>query len=243
MHLIAKLVSLLAIVQSLEFLRLKQSISSVWRWDELKEEYPPWLRATLGVCLKPCGFLILNILRIGLALWLFTSPDFIPAAGLLVIHLLTLLRFRGTFNGGSDSMNFLLLICLAIGFAAEPDSKFVTGALWYIALQLCLSYFKAGFVKLKEKQWRNGSALGAFLTSPVYEPRPWLLDLSRKSSFTFLASWLIIGFELSFPLSLIHPHVAFAYMVVGVVFHLTNAYIFGLNRFVFAWLAAYPALF
>jgi hypothetical protein len=32
-------------------------------------------------------------------------------------------------------------------------------------------------------------------------------------------------------------------MAAGLVFHAGNAYVFGLNRFFFAWLAAYPAIY
>jgi len=31
-------------------------------------------------------------------------------------------------------------------------------------------------------------------------------------------------------------------LAIGAAFHLANAFAFGLNRFLWAWLAAYPAL-
>ena len=55
-------------------------------------------------------------------------------------------------------------------------------------------------------------------------------------------AWSVIGFECLFPLAWFDPRLCLLLMAAGAGFHLLNSYVFGLNRFLFAWLAAYPAL-
>lgn len=59
----------------------------------------------------------------------------------------------------------------------------------------------------------------------------------------FFASWTIILFEVTFPAAILNAHLSLVYMASGLAFHAGNAYVFGLNRFFFAWLAAYPAIY
>ena len=54
--------------------------------------------------------------------------------------------------------------------------------------------------------------------------------------------WAVMVFELVFPLALFSQPALFIALGLAMLFHLANAYFFGLNRFVFAWLAAYPSL-
>jgi hypothetical protein len=57
------------------------------------------------------------------------------------------------------------------------------------------------------------------------------------------ASWLVIVFECAFPLVLwVRPQGAALLLACGLAFHLCNALVLGLNRFLWAWLAGYPAL-
>jgi len=58
-----------------------------------------------------------------------------------------------------------------------------------------------------------------------------------------IASLGVIGFELSAALVLFAPDTAVVtWLVIAATFHLVNAWVFGLNRFFFAWLAAYPSV-
>ena len=236
---ISRGLAVLALIQAWEFLRLWRSISNdgVWRWPELQSSglFP----STLSIFLSSRAFVILNLIRIPVSIFVFNTPNPIALTALLVMHVLTLLRWLGTFNGGSDYMNLLLLWATTLGFLSDHLGKI---AIWYMALNLCLSYFKAGFYKVRNHHWRNGNALSEFLGSPMYA-RSSLVDLSgRRPLLNRFGSWFVIAFELSFPIALIHTHLAMGYLIMGLGFHLLNAYFFGLNRFLFAWLSAYPAL-
>ena len=49
-------------------------------------------------------------------------------------------------------------------------------------------------------------------------------------------------FELLFPLSLLTASSLYVALVIAASFHLANACLFGLNRFFWIWIAAYPSL-
>jgi len=56
------------------------------------------------------------------------------------------------------------------------------------------------------------------------------------------AGWAVMLFELTFPLALLQREWLFAALLLAALFHIANACLFGLNRFVWAWIATYPAL-
>ena len=237
LRLTAVLLGVLAVIQSSEFLLIARATSDrgVWRWPDLQKE----LGSIFAPALGGRAFIILNFVRLIAGLTALVAPNAVLIAILLACHVLTLLRWLGTFNGGSDYMNLLLLWTTTLGLLApEAVAKF---CLWYVTFQLVLSYFKAGWVKVKTATWRSGRALPGFLGAYAYERSnltAWLQGSKAK-----LASWAVMLFELSFPLALVDKRVALAYMAVGACFHLGNAYFFGLNRFFWAWIAAYPALY
>ena len=237
LRLMAVLLGVLAVIQSSEFLLIARVTSDhgVWRWEDLRKE----LGSVFSPALGGRAFILLNFVRLIAGLTALVAPSAPLVAILLICHVLTLLRWLGTFNGGSDYMNLLLLWTTTLGLLApEAVARF---CLWYVTFQLVLSYFKAGFVKLKAASWRNGRALPGFLGTRAYAPTQltkWLHGTRAK-----LATWAVMLFELSFPLALIDKRIALAYMAIGACFHLGNAYFFGLNRFFWAWIAAYPALY
>ena len=49
-------------------------------------------------------------------------------------------------------------------------------------------------------------------------------------------------FELAFPLALASLATLALALVGAACFHLANAFLFGLNRFFWTWIAAYPSL-
>jgi len=78
-----------------------------------------------------------------------------------------------------------------------------------------------------------------FSAYPVAED---LRALAGRPRLLLAASWAVMLFELLFPLALLHPAALVAALAGAALFHLANALLFGLNRFFWVWLAAYPAL-
>lgn len=160
---------------------------------------------------------------------------------LLAIGLANLRRFRGPYNGGADRMGLLVLSCLTLALFL-PNERWRALAFGYLAAQLTLSYFVSGWVKIINPDWRAGIALRdvfAFSAYPVGETLRGWADHPRLLRGM---SWAVIGFELLFPLCLLTRPTLAAGLAVAATFHLANACLFGLNRFFWIWLAAYPSL-
>lgn len=219
------LCSINLVLQTAEFLKLRNHFEDqgIWSWKLVGQErlglektiydfiflqnhfnYFLWLRLILSVSILFTDFWFIYLL-------LFFST------------LLLSVRCHGPFNGGSDYMTALTLLAMTIN---SP------WAYCYLALQVLLSYFISGLVKLKSKHWRNGCSLSNILQTRLQAPRLVLVFLS----------WAVIIFELLFPFAVFSQSALVIFMVLGIIFHLSNVYILGLNRFFWSWLAAYPSL-
>jgi hypothetical protein len=166
------------------------------------------------------------------------SMGAMAAAGLAVSVWHTAVRVRGTMNGGSDGMLFIVLLMLALA-TAPVSTRVQHAAVVFVAAQVLLSYLRAGLVKARERDWWNGTALAAFLAIPAYGVPRWI---PRSPLLLRVASIGVIVFELAAPIALVSTSSALMYTAVAWCFHLATAVVFGLNRFVLAWSAALPAL-
>jgi hypothetical protein len=210
----ARLAGWALLLQTLEFLFLGES-----------SRLPRWLQG----------------LRLFSAIALVVWPIAPFLAMALVGALLTARAWSGSFNGGSDTMTHLLLTLLLLAkIVPETVAPWV---LAYLAAQTCLSYFVAGCVKLRQRGWRAGTELAALLSGPAYDVPARCRALAARPGLLRTLSRGLLAFELLFPLALFSRPLAVGFMAVGVVFHLANFAVLGLNRFFWIWLAAYPVLF
>ncbi len=184
----------------------------------------------------------LHLTRLVLSvLLLFGVDPLIVETFLLLISVKLVLRFQGPYNGGSDSMTLLVLLCLWLSHLA-PNQGWREIALGYLAIQLILSYFQAGWVKLINPEWRSGLALQQVFAFTAYPVSQSVREFSNNPALMLPMSWAVILFEILFPLSIFSETVLYVFLFVAAVFHLANACLFGLNRFFWIWPAAYPVL-
>ena len=184
----------------------------------------------------------LGVIRLVLSLLLlFGIQTVYVEAGLLFVAILLIRRFQGPFNGGSDAMSVLVLLCLFLSHLA-PTRFWQEVALGYLGFQLIFSYFQSGYIKIISPEWRRGEALTdvfAITAYPVSEhARLW----AQSPRLMFVMSWAVMLFELIFPLSLLNHTSLLLALMIAALFHLANACLFGLNRFFWIWLAAYPVI-
>ncbi len=160
---------------------------------------------------------------------------------LIINALFFLNRFQGPYNGGSDRMGMLILCCLgASHFMPTPQwSEYIFG---YLAIQLMLSYFIAGWVKIMNPDWRNGRALQDVFSFSAYPVSETLRGWASHPQILFIMAWAIMGFEILFPLAFMTQTALLIGLFIAGLFHLANACLFGLNRFFWFWLAAYPSI-
>ena len=169
-------------------------------------------------------------------LWTILSLIGLSLSALFLLH-----RFQGPYNGGSDKMGVLILTCLTLSHLA-PSVFWQDMAFAYLAAQLTLSYFISGQVKLVNPDWRSGRALADVFAFSAYPVAENLRALAARPVLMWRLSWCVIAFEVLFPLALLSPGTLWIALGIAATFHLANACLFGLNRFFWIWLAAYPSL-
>lgn len=184
----------------------------------------------------------LGVIRLLLSLLLLMGfqPVLVEAA-LLIIACFLLYRFQGPYNGGSDCMSILVLLCLFLSHIA-PTVFWQQLALGYLAFQLTFSYFQSGYIKIINADWRSGQALTDVFVITAYPVSKHARRWAQSPQLMLLMSWLVIVFELLFPLSLLNQYALIVALAIAATFHLANACLFGLNRFFWIWPAAYPII-
>ena len=237
-----RLAAIATSVSALELLVVHRAFCErgVFRWSILRGDYvraPRFVRtlADLAFSTRGTWFLVLLQLASGLALpWIdqVVVPWLAVASTLLIA-----IRFRGTYNGGSDAMLLVVLIGLAVAASGAP----LVG-LAYVAVQLVLSYFISGIAKLRDRTWREGRALPVMVGLPQYGVPEAAVRLAAVPVIAKGAGLGMLAFECVFPIALVDERVCIALLGMAAIFHLVNAVVFGLNRFLWAWIAAFPAL-
>ena len=242
-----RLSALALLLQSLEWLQVRAVFadSGVWRYALLAPEQralPLGLSLLCRVSLPYPSFVLLLGLRcVAAALVLFLEESRVWPF-LCISQILLCVRFRGASNGGSDSMSVVLASALSVPALVGRTPLAIQAALLYIGVQVTLSYVIAGLAKLRQPDWQNGRALQHFvLGSPYGVPRGvrWFVE-QRGVALTL--GWAVVAFECLFPLAWLDPRVCLAWLSCGVLFHTANVLALGLNRFLWAWIAGYPAL-
>jgi hypothetical protein len=243
----ARAIGLAVLLQTAELLRVRRVCADqgVWSWPVLALEHRTLLaplRWLLAGLLPYRCFVSMLWLRALLAALVLSTAARWPLPWLWLSQVAICVRFRGTFNGGSDYMTVLILGALSFAAIGGEERWFASAGLLYIAVQVTFSYLIAGLGKLRNPDWRSGRALRTFVLDSPHGAPPWSRALLSRDAPARALSWIVIGFECSYPLAWLDSRLCVAWLVAGFAFHLGNARVFGLNRFVFAWAAGYPAL-
>lgn len=185
---------------------------------------------------------ILGLVRAVLAVLLMLGfQPLLVESALLVTAIFLIWRFQGPYNGGSDTMTVLVLLCLLLSHLA-PTRHWQEIALGYLAIQLTLSYFQSGWVKVVNPAWRSGAALQKVFALSAYPVSENVRLWAGRPQLMLFMSWAVIGFELVFPLALFNQTLLMVALAIAALFHLANACLFGLNRFFWIWAAAFPVI-
>ena len=189
-----------------------------------------------------CVFVVRLILAATLLLFGATPWAATIAIVALVALLLAFnLRLPWGMEGADD-----MAVHVALGLAAYAVCRWLGApslGLYYIAAYAALAYVTAGVTKLAEPTWRSGVALawvvnlegfGAAWAAELLGPRPRL----RRA-----LSWTVMLAEVGAPLAILLPAPGIVgALAAGLVFHGSLAACMGLNTFVWAFAATYPAV-
>jgi hypothetical protein len=246
--LISHLISLAMILQGAELLQMLKSpsILKIWSRDNLIKEMRlglPVPHTWVETLASNSSLPLLAWVEIGIGIVAFIHPSAFAFFILFLAHFLACVRFRGSINGGSDSMTVMILIGMIIAFLFKKES-FAGFGLIFISINLLLSYLKAGIAKARIQEWRDGAALPLFLEQSFFaDIRGYGKQLASKPALTKYTCWAVIAIELGLVISPLVPSFLPLIFAVVVLFHFAIYYAFGLNRFFWVWIAAWPSVF
>lgn len=173
----------------------------------------------------------------------FFQPQLVVPALALVVGTGLLMSSRGAYGqNGADQMAAIVGLTVLAALLIGTPAALVAG-LWFIALQAVLSYEAAGLAKLVSPTWRSGRAAGLIVNCGTYGTRQAAALVAGHAGVSAAASWFVIAFEVLFVVALAGwAPLTLAVLAVGFAFHFATAGIMGLNDFLFAFSAPYPAI-
>lgn len=202
-----------------------------------------WQHRALDPLFRSPGVLLLLGLRAVSAAVVIAMPDPTSAAVAVCAATTALLMLRSSYgNDGADQMGLIVMVAAALAHAFD-GTRVVSAVLWFCAAQACLSYATSGVAKLRGKRWRDGSGLTGVLSTRTYGVSALHRLLVGHRWLAVALSWAVILTESLFPLVLVVPDAAVPWFLAGgLIFHLGAAVVMGLNTFVWAFAATYPAI-
>ncbi|MBL7545451.1 MAG: hypothetical protein JNL11_16655 [Bdellovibrionaceae bacterium] len=238
----ARLLGFAMLIQAVEFIYLSRQVrfQTVWSYRNLHADLVrglPLKANWIAWLFSETLFRTTLIIQIVTASLCLIYPHISFLVILFFTHLFICIRFRGNFNGGSDMMTFVVLTGLFIAFLGQTKLGLI-----YIAIHTLYSYFKAGIAKARFKEWWTGKALPVFLRRSqfldIHQFGDWLEK--HRSLQKFLGTSTIL-FEIAAFLLIFFPTFATIYFALALAFHATIYFVFGLNRFFWIWISAWPA--
>ncbi|AVH55864.1 MULTISPECIES: hypothetical protein [Streptomyces] len=172
---------------------------------------------------------------------LFVWPRLWPVAlCVAVLHVAEMTRDRWS-SDGADELIVIVLVAAAIGY--QPGSRVAaTACLAFLSLQLTIGYATAGLSKAQSATWRSGYAVVGILRTTIYGDPRLARILARHSLAASLLAWTVILGELALGAIWFLPGVLIPpFLACGLLFHVGCARLMGLNTFLWAFPALYPA--
>ncbi|MFD2909765.1 hypothetical protein ACFSX9_13590 [Flavobacterium ardleyense] len=188
------------------------------------------------------GYFALMIIRLICLLLLLLSFHWSLFLLLFIIQLIFNLRNIYSLSGADQMQNIILFGLLIISF--NINSNIASLTVFFISVQMLLSYFFTGFHKIKSKKWRNGDALLLVLNSETFGNSTFQKLLYNNKFISIIISWVIILVQLSFIIVLfINPQLTVYFLTILFLFHLSIAFSMGLNHFFWVFVSSYPIIY
>jgi hypothetical protein len=163
--------------------------------------------------------------------------------GVIYISNVLLMKIRAATRRGSNTATHLIFGALFLEAIGMGTPIVTEACIWFIALQMCLLYCRCGVEKLKAPMWRDGTAMFEVANHRLYGWRPIAHYFYTRPRLVKTITWSVVLMESLFPLVLIMGYPAcWFFLGWGVIFHLLNVVIIGLNSFFWSYLATYPAI-
>jgi hypothetical protein len=162
---------------------------------------------------------------------------FVAAASWLFISGLS-----GVGGDGANQMSTIILVSIALAEAVGKQAA-LSLTLYFIAAQSILAYIASGFAKALSPYWRLDNIVLAVVSTSSYGSRGFASALIRFPGIARAMTLGVIGFEILMPLTIFGPsQVRIPLLALAGMFHLGCAVTMGLNNFLWAFTATYPAV-
>jgi hypothetical protein len=188
-----------------------------------------------------------NVIRLAACLalpWVLGDRALAFTLFLTVASISILISFRNFVGAdGSDQMAVIIFVSLAI-YTLTSDRFIQYAALLFIGAQCVLSYVVSGIAKAISPTWRSGVALRQIFRTGTYGvPAAERALYAMPQAINVALCWMVIVVESLFFLVIFLPWpVCGLFLAWGIVFHVGNAIVMGLNTFLWSFVAAYPAI-
>jgi hypothetical protein len=197
---------------------------------------------------NPRVFRLTMSLRLGAAVTTIVlvavNGPYWPSLVLLLVTSYYYAWYRTIGGDGSEEMGLIVVTTAAISSCPfYSDEATLAVALCFLGIQCLFVYFVSGMSKLLSRTWRSGTAIREIMRTEEYG-HPFFYRMVNYSSIVArLMTWATVCFEVLLPISVfIWPNAVFAFIGLGLLFHISCAWIMGLNGFPIAFAANYPAI-
>jgi hypothetical protein len=254
LELIAQIASIGIIVNSIELINRRHLFhnNNLFSWVLINQLRPSLARHSsvnqlINFCVRyPNIFWLIGLRLISAFIILFFQTEYwLVSIAVWFLYLSGILIFniRVVIRTGYTVFLQVILVSISMQRLFPNSSNLEVACIWTIAIQCCLVYFENGLTKLKEVNWKQGSAIYNIIKNPLYISPITKLSILEKSTFLKFISWSVLLFEMAFPMSLLGGNTSLIiFLGFGIVFHFVNSWILGLGSFFWAFVAAYPAI-
>ncbi|SDJ80685.1 hypothetical protein [Natronorubrum texcoconense] len=161
----------------------------------------------------------------------------------LVLDVLVIVRHPAGLSGAFD-MSLVTHAGLFVATAMPNNRTIQLAGILFIATQGILGYFLAGVAKAIGKEWRTGEALEMVLSTKTWGDDRLYELIQSHAWLKRIVGGKIVLFEVLFPVVLfVDPQIVVAIFAIGIIFHVVNAVVMGINSFVIMFPATYPAIY
>ena len=252
LRLTASLAAMSPLLSSLELFRRRDLLQDrgllSWRIHRLRKPRLTRILARLGIArLLPYPHILgLLWLRVAAAvsipaLALAGISPLVPLVVLIASNALFTLR-NPAANDGADQLSQITLLTCALAESIHTPHA-CTAALIFLAAQSALAYATSGWLKAPHRDWYTGRYLLQILSTALAGDRSLWHSLSARPTLARACGALVVLTDCTLSLAaLFPPHLCLAILAAGVLLHLAIARVMGLNTFVWAFVATYPAV-
>ncbi len=193
------------------------------------------------------GFILLSWIRLAFCIFVsfFILKGWNPVVPMIVLFLTNYLYYlrEYLYREGANELINIIIAALLIALGNFEKEHLPHLSLNFIALLSSIAYASSAGLKL-QKGWFNGNALLDMLATRSFGNRSIFLFLQKRKWLASIITTLIIVTQGLLAVAfLLPPSVCLPVLICGGLFHLSAAWVMGLNIFLPVYLSTYPAIY